>query len=431
MKIISWNIRGMGGKVKKRELKGLISLERPNFLCIQETRASSIEAGLCRFIWSGLTFDWVHKSACGRSGGLLSIWNSSIFQRTEVTEGEGFLCIKGAWGNNATPCAIVNIYSPCNMQGKRALWKALKELMGDDPDRCWCLAGDFNAVCSRSERKGRGFFSSSAECREFEDFVLSNNLVDLPLLGWKFTCYNRDAAAMSRIDRFLLSESWLQHFNNLSQWACKRSVSDHCPLILKEGDYDWGPKPFRVLDCWHDHPDFAPFVRAKWSSYQIFGKAAYVLKEKLKMLKSDLKDWNKQVFGNLDSNIATTTAALNSLDLEAEIRNLLPEEEQQRRSLTALMWQQKKAKESLLHQKSRFQWLKFGDSNTRFFHKCIQGRRAVNGINGLQVNGSWIDEPMQIKAAAQNHFGILYSGVADLFRIRFFFHKSRWQIILS
>lgn len=38
MKIMSWNIRGLGNKVKKRELKGLIDGERPDFVCIQETK---------------------------------------------------------------------------------------------------------------------------------------------------------------------------------------------------------------------------------------------------------------------------------------------------------------------------------------------------------------------------------------------------------
>lgn len=82
-----------------------------------------------------------------------------------------------------TPCPIVNIYSPCSMQGKRSLWQALGELKGEDPNMCWCLAGDYNAVCSRSERRGRGFFTSHVETREFKEFIMTNSLNDLRLLG--------------------------------------------------------------------------------------------------------------------------------------------------------------------------------------------------------------------------------------------------------
>lgn len=147
---------------------------------------------------------------------------------------------------------------------------------------------------------------------------------------------------MSRIDRFLLSENWCQ------QWGIARTISYHCPLILKEGEDDWGPRPFRVLDCWFDHPDFVNFVKEKWSSKIVNGKACFVLKEKLKSLKSDLKEWNRVVFGNLDRNVEATTEALNKLDLEAETRPLSIEE-------------------SLIHQKSRFKWLRKGDSNSSFF----------------------------------------------------------------
>lgn len=95
----------------------------------------------------------------------------------------------------------------------------------------------------------------------------------------------------------------MQNWGNLSQWAVARTVSDHCPLILKELGVDWGPKPFRVLDCWHDHPDFSHFVRSTWESLQISGWAGFTLKEKLKQLKIALKEWNNTVFGNLDVNI--------------------------------------------------------------------------------------------------------------------------------
>lgn len=37
------------------------------------------------------------------------------------------------------------------------------------------------------------------------------------------------------------------------------------------------------------HSDFGPYVEAKWRSYEINGKVGFVLKDKLKLLKLDLK----------------------------------------------------------------------------------------------------------------------------------------------
>lgn len=79
MKLISWNIRGLGGKVKKGEIKVLVNLEKPDFLCVQETKMENVELRLCRFFWNDFNFSWAFKPSAGRSGGLLSMWNASIF----------------------------------------------------------------------------------------------------------------------------------------------------------------------------------------------------------------------------------------------------------------------------------------------------------------------------------------------------------------
>lgn len=260
MKMLSWNIREMGNKVKRRELKGLIGKERPDFICVQETKKEMIQVCLCEFLWGSNRFDWTFKPSSGRSGGMLCIWNSTIFQKSSVCEGVGFPCVKGTWVNCDFPCAIVNIYSPCNLKEKRQLWGKLEEMMANDPTVNWCFVGDFNVVRSRAERKGIDAYFPQLEMREFYAFVDNNNLIDLPLLGRRFSWHKPNASSKSRIDRFLFTENWCSQWSNLMQLACNRTVSDHCPIILKEGFSEWGPKPFRKLDCWLEHPGFVEFV---------------------------------------------------------------------------------------------------------------------------------------------------------------------------
>lgn len=55
------------------------------------------------------------------------------------------------------------------------------------------------------------------ESRAFNEFIEENNLVNLPLIGREYTWYKYGSTAMSRIDRFLLSENWLQNWGNLTQ----------------------------------------------------------------------------------------------------------------------------------------------------------------------------------------------------------------------
>lgn len=61
---------------------------------------------------------------------------------------------------------------------------------------------------------------------KFTDFINSNELIDMPLVGRKFTWLNNQVgSAMSRIDRFLVSRDWEEHFagaiNRLYPGMCR------------------------------------------------------------------------------------------------------------------------------------------------------------------------------------------------------------------
>lgn len=95
-------------------------------------------------------FDWVAKSPRGASGGLICIWNCDKLKKEKITEGENFVGVFGFWGVSAIPVHIVNIYSPCHLLGKRALWTSLKNLIMDNGGN-WCLMSNFNAIRKEQE----------------------------------------------------------------------------------------------------------------------------------------------------------------------------------------------------------------------------------------------------------------------------------------
>lgn len=53
-------------------------------------------------------------------------------------------------------------------------------------------------------------------------------------------------------------------WSNLSQWGLQRSISDHYAVMLKEKDVNWGPKPFRFLNCWKQMTGYVDFVKDQW-----------------------------------------------------------------------------------------------------------------------------------------------------------------------
>lgn len=88
--------------------------------------------------------------------------------------------------------------------------------------------------------------------------------------------------------------------------------------MLKVSSINWGPKPFRVLNCWLDHKDFEKFLSEKWADLEVDGSRCFILKEKLKRLKGELKSWNKETFGKIEDNIQKAVLEIKTLDDRVE-----------------------------------------------------------------------------------------------------------------
>ncbi|PNX98293.1 cysteine-rich receptor-like protein kinase [Trifolium pratense] len=228
-------------------------------------------------------------------------------------------------------------------------------------------------------------------------------IIDVPVTGKKFTWFSADGKTMSRLDRFLLSEGFIDKSGVSGQWVGERDISDHCPVWLLCSNLNWGPKPFKFNNCWLEHAEFNRFVEDLWVKMPSKGKKAFVLKEKLKSLKEALKGWNKEVFGVLDMNIESTVKELN------EVEGLMASDELvsdivDRGGLQKRFWEQLHYKESLLKQKSKMKWIQDGDANSRFFHASLKGRRRRNQVVTIKKEDSWIQGVECIKNEVKLHF---------------------------
>lgn len=157
-----------------------------------------------------------------------------------------FIVLKGTVQNSLN-CILVNIYCPCCIVGRRNVWSSLLNLkpLFTDP---WCIGGDFNEVRNPDERQG--CISRNNGMIDFNNFIEDMELVDLSMLGRKFTWSNyQDGEKWSRLDRILVHKEWLEHFK-LKLWGLPRTISDHCPILLMEDESNWGPKPFKFYNFW-------------------------------------------------------------------------------------------------------------------------------------------------------------------------------------
>lgn len=407
MIIGSFNIRGLGGRIKKRKVRDFISSNHLDCVLIQETKLSVVSEALCHYLWGNSFCNFSFTPAIGNSGGILSIWCSSKGNATFSFSGPGYVGVCIEWGVLRHQCFIVNVYSKCSLAEKRVMWDKLLECKSSLQGDLWCVAGDFNSVLHDSERRGNplgGGNLSGSEIRLFSAFVDRMGLFDFPLLGRNFTWCQPNGVASSRLDRFLLSDGWSNLWGEATQWALPRDVSDHSPVVLRYSDQSWGPKPFRFNNFWLAHRQIEEVVNLSWSRPRPAEWMAFRLTAKLKTLKMDLKEWHARTYGKLDDRIGALVDSIKILDLKAETIMLTPYEIDVRFKGFHDLWDLLRAKETQLLQQSRTRWLREGDVNSGFFHASIKMRRRKNSILALKVGDNWVESVHGIRAEVVDFF---------------------------
>ena len=197
------------------------------------------------------------------------------------------------------------------------------------------------------------------------------------------------------------------------QYVQRREVSGHCAIVVKSLDKDWGPKPFRSIDAWLMERGFGEMVMAKWNSYSIQGSGFVRLKEKLKCLKGDLKVWNRDVFGNIQTSKKRIVMEIEELDCQDCIGGLVERDRLKRIELVNAMREMDKKLDSLLCQKARASWFKNGDLCTKFYHSALRWRRLRNEVKGVEVGGQWCEEPSTVRSEAKKLFDNRFRATKD------------------
>lgn len=125
MKILSFNVRGLTSRVKWRAVREIAGEEQVDMILLQETKLQSIDTRICGALWGDGNFEWEFSPSIDRAGGLICIWRRGAFQLQDCIVDRSFIGLCGFWGDESRPCIIINIYSPCNLEGKRRLWAEL------------------------------------------------------------------------------------------------------------------------------------------------------------------------------------------------------------------------------------------------------------------------------------------------------------------
>ncbi|GJS79063.1 RNA-directed DNA polymerase, eukaryota [Tanacetum coccineum] len=265
------------------------------------------------------------------------------------------------------------------------------------------IMGDFNEVCFEDESRGSCFNPSSA--RFFDHFISSSGLVDVKLEGFAFTWSHPSASKMSKLDRFLVSDSIISLFPSITAVCLDRHLSDHRPILLHEVHTDFGPTLFWLYHSWFSLVGFDDMVEQTWHSFSHSdGNRMIRFKKKLQDLKVIIRCWVKDKRVHMPGAKVSIRNELCDIDKELDRgavsdANLLRRLELNRQLHDINLME---AKDSI--QKSKVKWAIEGDENSKFFHGLINKKRSQLAIRGVFVDGLWRTDPGMVKEAFFNHF---------------------------
>lgn len=116
-----------------------------------------------------------------------------------------------------------------------------------------------------------------------------------------------------RLDRSICNDAWINFWSSISCCTLTKSKSDHYPLLLDlKRDVIMHQSSFKFMKKWALHPECIDIGKDAWKE-QAYGCPMFVLTKKLKSLKSRLKEWNKNIFGDVHLRVSNAMQQVYSI----------------------------------------------------------------------------------------------------------------------
>jgi hypothetical protein len=206
--------------------------------------------------------EFVYVPSVGASGGLIIIWQSSMFSGMVMHCTSFALSVYFTSVHNAQSLTIVNIYGPCDGENREVFIKWLFDLNIPD-DEEWLIMGDFNFIRSPSNRNKAG--GNINDMLIFNDFIREQHLTEIPIKGRKFTWSNmQDNPLLEQLDWFFTSMHWTLSYPATVVLPQGKPTSDHIPLLVSIQSSIPSSKIFRFENFWIAHPGFLEVVPKTW-----------------------------------------------------------------------------------------------------------------------------------------------------------------------
>jgi exonuclease III len=109
-RVSCWNVRGLNSESRQREVRSKIYECDSDIICLQETKCENFDWPLIRTFCPNFYF----SPSVGASGGILVIWNSSVYCGMLVEVQRFGIRINFTSMHNNDSWSLVCVYGPCH-----------------------------------------------------------------------------------------------------------------------------------------------------------------------------------------------------------------------------------------------------------------------------------------------------------------------------
>lgn len=188
----------------------------------------------------------------------------------------------------------------------------------------------------------------------------------------------------------MANQKWLDLFLNFKVVHLNPTSSDHLPMLV---DW-WGRKNerhkklFRYKEGLSVKEGCMEVVGLAWSK-ECSSSSIFQVTKKIKATQLQLMQWVKNSEREILREMKAMEDKLNSLFGQPFAKTTIAQRQELYTKLPSLLAQD----EAFWKQRSKENWLKLGDSNTRIFHQKATRRQQVNCLFGLfYESGAWHED---------------------------------------
>lgn len=181
-----------------------------------------------------------------------------------------------------------------------------------------------------------------------------------------------------RLDRALVSNSFIQHFVEARLINMEISTSDYNPILLvpRTVSHTNIKKNFRFENAWLRDPMCRKIVEDSWHLNQ-----EKSLHEKIDSCSAALFKWGKEITGSFKARINQCKKTMRFTKGRNDANSIQVYNEAAKRLIEIYSEQ-----EIFWRKICKQLWLREGDSNSKYFHNATKVRRKVNNISSLYNN---------------------------------------------